>query len=125
MPALPPAPAGLTFADVAVLAHALPEVVEGTSYGTPALKVRDKMLARLWEDGTTLVLRVPFVVRDHLLVTAPDAFFVTDHYRGYPAVLVRLAAVDRGQLTALLEEAWRQVAPKRLVHAFDAGEQRA
>ena len=61
----------LTFDDVSNLAAALPGVEVGTSYGTPALKVRDKGFAWLWEDGTTLVLKVPFVVRDHLLATAP------------------------------------------------------
>jgi hypothetical protein len=115
----PPVRAPLTFEDVRALGCALPGVEEGTSYGTPALKVGGKLLARLWEDGTTLVLKVPPVVRDFLLRTTPDVFFVTDHYRGYPIVLVRLAVVDRCQLGELLEEAWRQVAPKRVVHAYD------
>jgi hypothetical protein len=81
------------------------------------------MFARLWEDGATLVLKVPDAVRDHLLATAPGTYFVTDHYRGYPAVLVRLPVADRKQLQLLLEEAWRQVAPKRLVqqHTRRAG----
>lgn len=114
----PPAP--ITFDDVRALGRALPGVEEGTSYGTPALKVRGKPIARLWEDGTTLVLKAPPLVRDHLLQSAPGTFFVTDHYRGYPAVLVRLAAADRAQLGALLEEAWRQAAPRRVVLARDA-----
>jgi hypothetical protein len=92
----------------------------GTSYGTPALTVRGKAFARMWEDGETLVLKVPFPVRDHLLATAPGAYFVTDHYRGYPAVLVRLPVADAAELAPLLAEAWRQVAPKRVVRAWDA-----
>lgn len=110
-------PAVLDFDAVCALAADLPGVDVGTAYGTPALKVRGKVMARLWEDGATLVLKVPFVVRDHLLATAPGTFFVTDHYRGYPSVLVRLAVVGREELRALLEEAWRQVAPKRAVQA--------
>ncbi len=106
--------------DACALAAALPGVTVGTSYGTPALKVGDKGFARLTEDGATLVLKVPFVVRDHLLARAPAVYFVTDHYRGHPAVLVRLPAVARAELGALLEEAWRQVAPKRLVRQLDA-----
>ena len=113
--------APLTFADVAALAARLPDVEQGTSYGTPALKVRDKGFARLWEDGTTLVLKVPFAVRDHLLATAPAACFVTPHYHGYPAVLVRLAAADAALLQPLLEEAWRQVAPRRLARQLGGG----
>ena len=110
----------LQFADVRALAAPLPGVEVGTSYGTPALKAGGKAFARLWEDGTTLVLKVPFAVRDHLLATAPGTYFVTDHYRGYPAVLVRLAAADVAELAPLLEEAWRQVAPKRMVRAHEA-----
>lgn len=116
---MPKRPAGLTFAKVAALARALPDVVVTTSYGTDSLKVKDKMLARIWEDGTTLVLRVSIVVRDHLIASEPDRFFLTDHYRNYPYVLVRLGAISAGELTPLLEEAWRQVAPKRAVAAFD------
>ena len=116
----PARPVTLTFDDVRALAAALPGVETGTSYGTPALKADGKAFARLREDGTTLVLKVPFAVRDHLLATAPAAYFVTDHYRGYPAVLVRLSAAEPGPLRELLAEAWRQVAPKRLVREFDA-----
>jgi hypothetical protein len=105
---------------VCAVAAALPGVEVGTSYGTPALKAGGKAFARLWEDGTTLVLKVPFEVRDHLLATAPATYFVTDHYRGYPAVLVRLAAVDAAGLAPLLEEAWRQVAPKRMLRDYAA-----
>jgi hypothetical protein len=44
----------------------LPDTVEGTSYGTPALKVRDKMFARLREDGETLVVWTDFLEREAL-----------------------------------------------------------
>lgn len=110
----------LTFDDVARLASRLPGVEVGTSYGTPSLKVKSKMVARLWEDGTTLVLRLPFVVRDHLIARAPLTFFLTDHYTNYPYVLVRLGAVRAKELQELLEESWRQVASKRLVDQLDA-----
>ncbi|WP_376698644.1 hypothetical protein [Bradyrhizobium aeschynomenes] len=44
----------MTFDDVRALALAWPEVEDGTSYGTPALKVRKKLLTRLKEDGDSL-----------------------------------------------------------------------
>lgn len=106
--------AGLDFDDVVRLTQRLPGSEVGTSYGTPALKVKGKLFARLWEDGKTLVLKLPFVVRDHLIATEPAVFFLTDHYRNYPYVLVRLPVVRAAQLTPLLEESWRQVAPTRL-----------
>ncbi len=107
-------PLGLTFADARALASALPGVEDGTSYGTPALKVAGKLLARLREDGETLVVRVEADARDLLLQGDPETFFITDHYAGHPWVLVRLPRVERAELSALLEEAWRIVAPKRL-----------
>lgn len=113
-------PAGVRFEDICALAAALPGVEVGTSYGTPALKVGGKAFARLWEDGATLVLKVPFDVRDHLLANAPTTYYVTDHYRGYPAVLVRLAHTDSAGLSPILEEAWRQVAPKRMLREYSA-----
>jgi hypothetical protein len=105
----------VSYATVVQLALALPGIEEGTAYGTPALRVRGKFLARLREDGETLALRIGFDEREILLASDPAVFFITDHYRGYPAVLVRLAAIGRGRLREVLEEAWAQAAPKRLV----------
>jgi hypothetical protein len=58
--------------------------VEGTSYHTPALFFRQKLLARLKEDGETAAFRVDLFDRDVLLQADPSAFFLTDHYRAYP-----------------------------------------
>src|SRR5258707_8837969 len=110
----------VTFDLIRELALQLPGVEEGTSYGTPALKVKGKFLSRLKEDGESIVVRVGFDVRDVLMAADPETFYITDHYRGYPAVLVRLSRVRRDDLRGLLEEAWRGVAPKRLVVAFDS-----
>jgi hypothetical protein len=54
------------------IALALPGVEVGTSYGTPAFRVGKKFLARLWEDGEVLVLRVGVLERDALISTEPD-----------------------------------------------------
>ncbi len=110
----------LTFDDVRQIALALPGVEEGTSYGTPAFKVKGKFLSRLKEDGETLVVRIDMDEREVLMAANPEAFYITDHYRGYPAMLVRMAAVDAEELRELLEGAWRLVAPKRLVAARGA-----
>jgi len=101
------------------LALALPGVEEGTSYGTPGFRVRGRFLARLWEDGETLVVKCGDDERDFRMQVDPETFFTTDHYRGYPTVLVRLAKVRLNDLRAVLEEAWRRNAPKRLVAEYD------
>ena len=106
--------------EVRALGLALPGVVEERSYGTPALKVNGKLLARLKEDGETLALRVGFEERQALVRSSPDVFYVTPHYENYPMVLVRLAAADPDELRELLEEAWLERAPKRVVAAWEA-----
>ncbi|HVQ31887.1 MAG TPA: MmcQ/YjbR family DNA-binding protein [Vicinamibacteria bacterium] len=101
------------------LALALPEVEEGTSYGTPAFKVKGKLIARLKEDGESLVILIDFEEREHLLKADPATFYITDHYRNYPSVLVRLPKVRATALRDLLEKAWRRAAPRTVVEAFD------
>ena len=110
---------GVTFVQVSAAAVKLPEVEISKSYGTPALKIRGKLLARLKEDGVTLVLRTDFVARQILTQADPDTFFFTDHYRDYPLVLVRLAKLPPSALPDLLERAWRQVAPQKLIDQLD------
>lgn len=109
--------AGVSFTEVSKLGRALCGVTESTSYGTPALKVDGKLLARLKEDGETLVLRMDFVNRDLLLRAEPDLFFLTDHYLNYPSILLRLTRVTPTRLAELLEDAWRLVAPRRHLEA--------
>jgi hypothetical protein len=97
----------------------LPGVEEGPCYGTPGFRVRKKFLARLRDDDEVLVVKCGFDERDFRLRVDPDTFFTTDHYRDYPTVLVRLDRVDATDLEDLLEHSWRQLAPKRLVAAYD------
>jgi hypothetical protein len=63
---------------------------------------------------------VSFLVRDDLLITSSDTFFITDHYRNHPSVLGKLTVVRRAEMRQLLEESWRQVAPPRLIAELDA-----
>jgi hypothetical protein len=102
------------------LALALPGVEEGTSYGTPAFKVNGKLLARFHQDGESLVVKVEYAAREVLMGANPTTFYITDHYRCWPWVLVRISSVNPDDLRQLLEEAWRSSAPKRLVAAFEA-----
>lgn len=107
--------------DLRELALALPEAVEGTSYGTLAFRVRRSGFARLLEDGERVVIRMNRDEREAALASRPDLFELTPHYEAYPRVLVRLAAADREELAALLLASWRRAAPARLVAAHDAG----
>ena len=106
---------GVSYARVQEIARELPEVEDSTSYGTPALKVRGTLLARLKEDGETLVLKTTFTDRDLLLSGSPDVLYLTDHYLKYPWILVRLPQIDESFLRELISEAWRLSAPASLV----------
>jgi hypothetical protein len=110
----------MTFDDVRSIALAWPEVEDGTSYGTPALKVRKKMLVRLKEDGDSLVMPgVPPDERDMLAESQPKLFYFTEHYRDYPMVLIRLSKAKRGAVEPLLRRRWQALASKAARKAGD------
>jgi hypothetical protein len=96
-----------------------PGVQEGPCYGTPGFRVRGKFLARLRDDGATLVVKCGDFERDFRMRSDPHTFFTTDHYRGYPTVLVRLDSVSPADLRDVFEVAWRNHAPKRLIVEYD------
>jgi hypothetical protein len=105
---------------VRALALALPETSEKPCYGTPGFYVKKKLFARLLPDPTVLAVRVDPSEREALLEVAPAVFFVTPHYEGWPMVLVRLPRIERADLEERLVEAWRFMAPAKLLAAFDA-----
>ena len=98
----------------------------GTSYGTPALKLRGGLLTRYRpEDDSLVLLDGPAEERDRLIAADPGTFFVEDHYRAYDIVLARLPALDEGTLRPFLERRWRARATKAAVAARDAQERQA
>jgi hypothetical protein len=103
----------VSFDTVRELGLALPDVEEGTTYGSPALKVRGKMFACLAvhrsADPGSLAIRLDFDQRDELIAAEPKTYYLTDHYVNYPVVLVRLARVRQDALRDLLLMAWRFV----------------
>ncbi len=111
----------VTLDTVRRIALALPQVEEGLSGNLPVFRVRGKLLARLHEDGQALVIKIDYLKRDILLNAEPETFYINDFYRCYPMVFVRLSSVDRRVLENLFEDAWRLLAPKRLVEAYDTG----
>jgi hypothetical protein len=110
----------MTWEEVRAIALSLPGVEEGTSYGTPGFKVKGKFLTRLRREDDSLVLvDVGFDEREMLMEAEPATFHITPHYKDYPSVLARIATVDPGSLRNFLERRWRNVAPKKLVKAYD------
>ena len=125
-----------TWDDVARVCLALPGTAESSTYGSRSWKVADKLflwerplrrkdLDELGEDaptGPVLGARVPDEGAKRALVAdEPDVYFTTSHFNGYPAVLVRLDALDQDALTELAGEAWACRAPRRLLAERDGG----
>ena len=109
-----------TWATVKKLGKKLPEVEESTWWNTPSLRIRKKSFVRLREPDVIVVL-VDLEEKEVLLQAEPDVFFQTPHYEGYPAVLVRLSAIEADELAEVLTDSWRRVAPKRVIKAFEEG----
>jgi hypothetical protein len=110
----------VTFATVRTVGLALPDVEEGTMYGSPALKLRGKFLACMAShksaEPNSLVVRLDFEQRDAMIADDPDTYYLKPHYAGFPSVLVRLSRISREGLKDLLHASWREVnasAPKR------------
>ena len=109
-----------TWEEVIALCEAeLLEVGQSTSYGTPALKVKGKLFARLKEDEERIAIFVDFMEREAMTQENSEAYIVTDHYRDWPMMLVDLGAVPDDELREVLIESWRRRAPKKLLAEFD------
>lgn len=112
--------------DVRRIALSLPETSERPSYeGTPSFRTKRKAFTRIRGDGESIVVFVDSVEEKEVLLASDSTkFFTTSHYDGYPAVLVRLAEADIDELRELLTDSWRLAAPKRVLAAFEAAEER-
>ncbi len=97
---------GAGFDVVRTMGLALPDVEEGTAYGSPALTVHGKMFACLAvhrsAEPNTLAVCIDFDQRHELISEDPKTYYLTDHYVNYPYVLVRLANIRRDALRDLL-----------------------
>ncbi len=119
-------------ATVRGIALALPECVDGSSAESLAFsvrggkgfawtyKVRDRPKATRRPRLEVLAVRCLLEKKEILIEAAPQRFFDDDHYRGYPAVLVRLDAIEQAELGDLLAQAWRLCAPMTLIRRFDS-----
>lgn len=120
--------AKVTFDIVREIGLKLPDVEDGTMYGSPALKVRGSLLTCLAihksAEPETLAVRIDFDQRAGLLAEAPETYYLTDHYVNYPVVLVRLSQIQSDQLLDLLGSAWRFVTATRRTASRRAGQRK-
>lgn len=128
-----------TWDDVRRLVLNLPETAQTTGRdGLRSWKVKGKGV--VWErplraadlealgpsapDGPVLGAHVGDIgVKEALVADAPEVYFTTPHFNGYPAVLVRLDAIAVEELAELVTEAWLARAPKRLAASWSQAQQ--
>lgn len=94
---------------------------DAVSWGQPSLKAHGKLWLFWSPSEDAPVFKVPFEERDMLVETDPATFFFTDHYRNHKLVLMRPDRVDLDWVRANLARVWREMAPKRVLKAYDKG----
>jgi hypothetical protein len=113
--------AAAAFDIVRTVGLALPDVEATTKYdGSPVLRVDGIFMAGLAihpsAEPETLVVRAGLEERERLVEDAPDTYYLTDCYRRYPLVLVRLSRVEPDALHDLLSVSWRMTTAKARKH---------
>lgn len=120
--------------DVRRIALSLPDTVEETGRFAFSVRNRDKLKAFAWvwlervepkkprvPRPDVLAVRVANLQEKDLLISMqPSKFFTEPHYNAFPAVLVRLPAVEAAELEELLIDGWKCQAPKSLIQAWEA-----
>lgn len=91
----------------------LPGVELGAHYGLPALKTGGKSFVTV-KNSETIVLSLPIDRKEQLMEMAPEIYFQTDHYVGWPSLPLRITAIGDEELQQRLIEAWQYRAPKKL-----------
>jgi hypothetical protein len=111
---------GVTAMQLKSIALSFPLANEKPSYGKPSFFIAKKFFTRLRAEDNSLVFVVDGIdQRDMMLELDPQTYHITDHYKDYPAVLVRMARITPNELKAMLERRFRKIAPKKLLKEMD------
>ena len=109
----------ITLRVIQKLAKTFPGTEESTSYGTPAIKVGKRLILRLHQKEDAIVVLLNTVEEQQLFISQdPMSFYITDHYTGYPAVLVR-PTIEETSFREVMELAWRRVARKADIVTYE------
>jgi hypothetical protein len=110
-------PRASRFSRVESIGRTLPDVEVTTTWGKPTLKVHGRMFVCIAShksaEPDTLVAMMDFADRDALIEEDPGTYYLTEHYVGYPCVLVRLSRVRPDALRDLVIGAHRYVSDRR------------
>ena len=128
-----------TQADVRRIAMSLPGTEEENGRFAFGIRKQEKLKGYAWvwlervvekkprvPNPAVLAVRVDsLATKDMMIAAEPAKFFTEPHYNGYPAVLVRLAAVRVPELRQLLADAWKCQAPAALAKQSPGARKRA
>ena len=111
----------ITRAEVDAIALAFPGARLGMSHGRPAYFIGRHFFTWIRPEVNSLVVHLDSIdERDALIESDPALFHITDHYRDYPMVLVRLERADAALVRGFLTRRFRAIAPKKLLRELDA-----
>ncbi len=110
----------VTEAQFRKIALSFPEAHEKSSYGHPSIFIAKKFFTRLRKEDDSIVLIVGSIdEREMMIESDPRTFHITEHYRDYPSVLVRIGRINEKTLHGMLARRWRTIAPKNLIKTID------
>ncbi|SFG18757.1 hypothetical protein SAMN05518801_109132 [Novosphingobium sp. CF614] len=92
--------------EVIAFALSLPGTSMAPHFGTPCPKVNSKAFATPSRESDSFHVPTPHQEKEILIETDPDTFWQTDHYRGWPGVLVRFGSVDPERVEQVIRRAW-------------------
>ena len=104
--------------EAVAFARSLPGTELSTSYGRPAVKVNGKAFLYPGREAGSFAIASPLPEKELLMETDPETFWESDHYRGWPAVLVRYGSADRERIETVIQRAWWDKAPRALRKQF-------
>ena len=104
--------------EAVAFALALPGTALSTSDGRPAVKVNGKAFLYPGREKGRFAAASPLGEKELLIETDPDTFWESDHYRGWPAVLVRYDSADPERVRQVITRAWWDKAPRALRQQF-------
>jgi len=103
----------LTRAEARKIALSLDGASEGSHFGKPAIFIGDEFLTRIHhKEDAIVILTGSLEMRDIMLEAEPKLFYIIEHYRNRPALLARLAKLDRKTLKELLAPRLKRIAEK-------------
>lgn len=109
-----------TVADVQQILSSLPEAEERFTWDSATFRVRNKIFAIISPSEQTVTVKAKRSEQAALIATDPETYAPAPYTGRFGWVTVRLLSTRRDDLRNLIEEAWRQTAPVRLVQAHDA-----